>query len=197
MRKNIDNCDFTCMVCMEHHFRNSKKPRQGWICQYLARHDYCPSLKHVLFREQDEELSWLQMQKDFEKNKRKNEEMLAREAAGEKTIHQMYLKPHLFEAVEKGTKTVELRLDDAKSRWIREGDLIKFVCDDDFERSVMVEVTAKNIFVDFEESLESNDARSLGFTNYPPEKICQYLKSLYDEHKILASHIVAFELKLL
>ena len=86
----IDYRDFTCMVCMEHRWR-TVKPRKGWICPYRKNKTYCPSLEHVYYREQDEELSWTQMEKNLEKNMEINKQRQAREALGEKRCgHRKY-----------------------------------------------------------------------------------------------------------
>ena len=192
MKDQIDNREFTCLVCMEHRWR-TVKPRQGFICPYRAKHTYCPTLEHVYLREQDEELSWIQMGKDIEKNIELNKQRMAREAAGEKTIHQMKLYAALFNSVEAGVKTVEMRLDDAKRRWVREGDLIEYCCVDDSERKIMVEVKKKTIFLDFEELVENYDAKSLGFDGHSTEEICAYMRSLYDKQRLKACHVVAIE----
>ena len=199
MKPHLDLCrEFVCLVCFEHRWRTSAKPRKGWICPYLAskkQNEFCPALTHVYFRELDDELSWLNT--DIEKNKRINEERTAREARDEKTVHKLNLLMPFFHAVEQGTKNVEMRLDDSHTRWIREGDLIEFICAEYPEKSITVEVNAKTLFVDFEEGFEIYSPRSLGFSHHSPEKICRYLRSLYDKRKILASHVVAFEFKVL
>ena len=191
----IDCRDFTCMVCIEHRWR-TMKPRKGWICPYRKNKTYCPSLEHVYYREQDEELSWTQMEKNLEKNMEINKQRQAREALGEKTVHKMRLYARLFYAVVEGSKTVEVRLDDYKRLWVREGDLIEFSRVDDENETVTVEVTKKMVYVDFEELVENYDARSLGFEGYTIENICNYLRGLFETRKLKACHAVAIEFKL-
>ena len=192
MGEQIDNREFTCLVCMEHRWR-TVKPRRGFICPYRAENKYCPTLEFVYLREQDRELSWIQMGKDIEKNAEINRQRAVREAAGEKTVHQMKLFAPLFEAVKAGVKTVEMRLDDEKRRWVREGDLIEFTCVGSPDRRLTVEVTNKTVYLDFEELVESYDAKALGFEGYTAEEICEYMRSLYDLPKLRACHTVAIE----
>lgn len=190
--KQIDNREFACMVCMEHRWR-TVKPRKGYICPYRAKRTYCPTLEHVYLREQDPELSWIQMGKDLDKNIELNKQRMEREAAGEKTVHRMELLSPFFDAIAAGDKTVEMRLDDAKRRWIREGDLIEFCCAEHAGRKLTVEVAKKTSFVDFEELVEHYDAKALGFDGCAKQEICTYMRSLYDPQRLKACHAVAIE----
>ena len=133
------------------------------------------------------------MGKNIEKSMELNKKRMAREAAGEKTVHQMKLYVAPFNSVEAGTKTVEMRLDDAKRRWVREGDLIKFSCVDDSKRKIMVEAKKKTIYLDFKELVENYDAKSLGFDGQRTEEICAYMRLLYDKQKLKACHVDAIE----
>lgn len=162
--------EFVCMCCMEARWRQT--PRRGWICPYRAKDSYCPVVEHVYLREQYDEFSWARLEKDMEKNIEINKEREAREATGEKTTHHMQLLETHFKAVEQGIKTVEMRLDDAKRRWIREGDLIEFSNVNDSDSKLVVIVKKKMLFLDFEELADNYDARRLGFEGYSPEKIC-------------------------
>ena len=57
--------EFVCMCCMEARWRQT--PRRGWICPYRAKDSYCPVVEHVYLREQYDEFSWAQLEKDIEK----------------------------------------------------------------------------------------------------------------------------------
>lgn len=183
--------EFVCMCCMEYRWRQT--PRRGWICPYRAKDIYCPIVEHVYLREQYDEFSWAQMERNIEKNIELNKQRMEREAAGEKTIHKMNLLTSHFVSVERGIKCVEMRLDDEKRRWIRLGDLIEFTCADDIERKLMVEVSKKTLFLDFEELVRNYDSRILGFDGQTAEEICKYMKNLYGEQKLKACHVVAIE----
>ena len=155
-----------------------QKPRRGWICPCRAKDSYCPVVEHVYLRERYDEFSWAQLEKDIEINIEINKEREAREATGEKTIHHMQLLETHFKAVAQGIKTVEIRLDDAKRRWIREGDLIEFSNTNDSDSKIVVVVKKKKLFLDFEELVENYDAGLLGFEGYSSEKICEYMKTI-------------------
>ena len=183
--------EFVCMCCMEARWRQT--PRRGWICPYRAKDSYCSVVEHVYLREQYDEFSWAQLEKDIEKNIEINKEREAREATGKKTTHRMHLLETHFKAVEQGIKTVEMRLDDAKRRWIREGDLIEFSNVNVSDSKIVVVVKKKKLFLDFEELVENYDAGRLGFEGYSSEKICEYMKTIYGEQKLKACHVVAIE----
>ena len=59
---------------------------------------------------------------------------------GETMIHDMNLHSEPFEKMKKGTKTIELRLNDEKRRLIRAGDLIEFHHALDRSEKLMVKV---------------------------------------------------------
>ena len=179
------------MCCMEYRWR--QKPRRGWICPYRAKDVYCPVVEHVYLREQYDEFSWAQMEKDIESNIALNKIRMEREATGEKTVHKMKLLQTHFDSVVQGVKTNEMRLDDAKCRWIRAGDLIEFSCADDADRKLMVEVINKMVFLDFEELVEHYDTKVLGFEGYTTNEICEYMCYLYSKKKLKACHVVAIE----
>ena len=183
--------EFVCMCCMEYRWR--QKPRRGWICPYRANDVYCPVVEHVYLREQYDEFSWAQMEKDIESNIALNKNRMEREATGEKTVHKMKLLQTHFDSVVQGVKTIEMRLDDAKRRWIRAGDLIEFSCADDADRKLMVEVINKMVFLDFEELVEHYDTKVLGFEGYTTNEICEYMCYLYGKKKLKACHVVAIE----
>ena len=186
--------EFVCMCCMEYRWR--QKQRRGWICPYRARDVYCPVIEHVYLREQYDEFSWAQMEKDIESNIALNKIRMEREATGEKTVHKMKLLQTHFDSVVQGVKTVEMRLDDAKRRRIKTGDLIEFSCVEDAGRKVMVKVLGKVVFLNFEELTETYSAKSLGFAGYDSSDICDYMRSLYGERRLKACHVVAIEFSL-
>lgn len=183
--------EFVCMCCMEYRWR--QKPRRGWICPYRATDIYCPVVEHVYLREQYNEFSWTQMEKDLERNIELSKIRMEREAAGEKTIHKMKLLQTHFNSAAQGVKTVEMRLDDAKRRWIKPGDLIEFSCVDDADHKLVVEVVNKMTFLDFEELVDYYDIKSLGFDGYTAREVCEYMCSLYGKEKLKACHVVAIE----
>lgn len=63
--------------------------------------------------------------------------------------HTLNLHPQPFVMIEKGLKTIELRLWDEKRRQIRVGDTLRFVHTDDSVRTLTARVTALHRFPDF------------------------------------------------
>lgn len=76
-------------------------------------------------------------------------------------LHCMHLAPAPFEKIERGEKTIELRLNDLKRQAIRVGDVIRFEEIGGWEDVCYVEVTALHRFPSFEAL----------FAALPPEKL--------------------------
>ncbi|MBR4727608.1 MAG: DUF3850 domain-containing protein, partial [Clostridia bacterium] len=64
-------------------------------------------------------------------------------------LHCMHLVPAPFEKIERGEKTIEIRLNDEKRRQIRVGDAIRFEEIGGWEDVLYVEVTALHAFDSF------------------------------------------------
>lgn len=75
----------------------------------------------------------------------------------------MKLRPRPFELIERGIKTVEMRLYDEKRKLISIGDRIVFACTDDETRKVTVEVKALHRFESFEKLYSSMPLEKCGY----------------------------------
>ncbi len=79
-------------------------------------------------------------------------------------IHQMNLHAAPFDKIERGIKTIELRLYDEKRRHIKVGDEIMFTHSKDSTRTLRCRVTALHIFPSFEELYNTLPLLKCGYT---------------------------------
>lgn len=63
--------------------------------------------------------------------------------------HEMRLYREPFEKIARGTKTIELRLNDPKRQMLQVGDRIRFVCREQPELAVAARIEALHPFADF------------------------------------------------
>ncbi|KQL50386.1 hypothetical protein AN964_22220 [Heyndrickxia shackletonii] len=70
-------------------------------------------------------------------------------------MHQMGLYGEYFEAIKKGKKKVEVRLNDEKRRKIKIGDTIKFIKVPEQDETLQVQVTELRTYNTFKEMYES------------------------------------------
>ena len=107
----------------------------------------------------------------------------------------MNLHNNPFEAVKRGTKTIEMRLNDEKRRRIKIGDLIEFV---NTSTQEMLKVEVRNLYryKDFEELYSHHDKVSIG---YALNEVANYqdMQIYYNPSDILKNGVLAIEIKLL
>ena len=78
--------------------------------------------------------------------------------------HQMKLHSAPFDMIERGIKTIELRLYDEKRRFIKVGDKIEFTCSKDPARVLHCRIIALHIFPSFEELYTNLPLLKCGYT---------------------------------
>ncbi len=110
----------------------------------------------------------------------------------EKTIHQMRLWPNPFKKIKKGTKTIELRLNDEKRQLIKENDTIIFENIDTSEQ-IHAKVLSITPYVNFEELYKNYDPISMG---YEKDEICNYkdMEVYYSKKDIKKYGVLAIEI---
>ena len=79
-------------------------------------------------------------------------------------FHEMRLNAEPFEAIERGEKTIELRLYDEKRRNIRVGDIVRFTHSADESRTLERRVIALHVFPSFEELYRTLPLDRCGYT---------------------------------
>lgn len=108
-------------------------------------------------------------------------------------IHNMNLQDNPFESIDKGIKTVEMRLYDEKRRKINIGDIILFD-NDNTDKLIKTEVESLHIFRDFTELYNFFDKISLGYEEdevVNPVDMSQY----YSDEDIKKYGVVGIKIK--
>lgn len=77
-------------------------------------------------------------------------------------IHEMRLNKEPFEKIEKGTKTIEIRLYDEKRSLIKENDIIEFTNRED-NKKLKTKVIELHKYNSFEELYDNFDKIALGY----------------------------------
>ena len=112
--------------------------------------------------------------------------------------HRMRLVKEYFDAIKKGTKRYELRLNDEKRQLINVGDLIIFEEVDNPNNILKTKVKSLNIFNTFEELINTYDIEFLGKKEDTKEKLLSLLEGFYPKeeqakYKCLAIEIEKYE----
>ena len=79
-------------------------------------------------------------------------------------VHRMRLDPEPFDLMERGIKTIELRLFDAKRRALKAGDMIRFECTADEEEILYVRVEKLYVFDSFKDLYRALPLTECGYT---------------------------------
>lgn len=114
-----------------------------------------------------------------------------------RAIYQMRLFKVHFEKIERGEKTVEMRLMDEKRQRIREGDLITFTCEEEPHRAVTVEVVGVRAFSDFSDLAACFGTRAVGFDGRDAAFVGAYMKEIYGDDALRTYGAAAIEVHLL
>lgn len=94
-------------------------------------------------------------------------------------IYKMNLQDGPFEAINNGTKTIEMRLYDEKRQKINVGDIIEFDNDNTSE-IIKTEVVKLHLFPNFEELYNNFNKVAIGYSEDEeanPEDMSQYYKN--------------------
>lgn len=93
-----------------------------------------------------------------------------------------------------GRKDIEIRLLNEKSEKIKKGDKIKFKVIDDNDY-VLVEVTNKYIFENYDELWSNKDIVLRSSMNHTKEEIYNILCEIFGEERLVNSKIVGIQFK--
>lgn len=89
--------------------------------------------------------------------------------------HRMHLYRRYFDLVAQGRKTTEVRVADAARQLLREGDLIRFACD---EEEVLTRITRLARYRDFDAMYEREEASAINPTTSEDEQL-RGLREIY------------------
>ena len=97
--------------------------------------------------------------------------------------HKMKLNNKPFEKIKKGTKTIELRLNDEKRQNIKLGDKIKFLKEPDLNESFEAQVIGLLRYNSFEEMFKDYDISILSDKSMTKEELISVLEQFYTKEK--------------
>ena len=110
-------------------------------------------------------------------------------------IHQMSLRPHPFEKIKLGEKTIELRLYDEKRKEIKVGDTIEFFLEPEKIEKVNVEVTALLNYKTFSDLIDDFPTSVFGRIN--KEDLLKALYSFYTKEEESEKTVLGIKIKLI
>ena len=108
--------------------------------------------------------------------------------------HYMGLQTRYFQAIDKGTKDIELRLYDDKRRKIQVGDTIVFT-DQTTKQVLEKEVAGLLIFPTFYDLLEEVPTKRVSWPSMRRKEMLEIMEQFYPIEKQLKTHVVGIVLK--
>lgn len=110
---------------------------------------------------------------------------------------EMKLREGPFYSIERGVKTVEIRLNDEKRQQLHVGDIITFTLVNDEEEKIETEVVALHKFCTFKELFVSPLRDQCGAIHYTVEECVESMYQYYSKEQEEKYGVLAIELKLL
>ena len=113
-------------------------------------------------------------------------------------LHKMILNKAPFDKINKGIKTIELRLYDEKRRLMSEGDIIEFTCGDDRREVMLCRIIKMHIFDSFEALYSNLPLLKCGYTKSDIDTASpKDMKEYYSSEKEELYGVVGIEIKLI
>lgn len=110
--------------------------------------------------------------------------------------HRMNLNPVPFEAIKTGKKSVEMRLNDEKRKWMQVGDFIIFT-HTETEEEMLVKIVDKSVYKNFEELYANHDKTTIGYSAddvaKPEDMLEYYSKENIEKYGALAITVALVE----
>lgn len=107
---------------------------------------------------------------------------------------QMKLNDMPFNQIKRGSKTVEVRLNDEKRKTIEVGDYIEFT-NLTTQEVLTKQVEGLKVFNNFNEVYKTYDNVLLGARTYSEEEYVKSMSNIYDTEKVNKYHVLTIELK--
>ena len=112
-------------------------------------------------------------------------------------IYQMRLGKKFFDLVRDGKKTIELRVNDAKRKKYKVGNVVSFVCLDNPEEVISTQITAMYYFDSIKDAVITLGKQKLGFSETMTiDKIEDEYMQFYSNEEIQKLGLVALVLSL-
>lgn len=110
--------------------------------------------------------------------------------------HRMNLNPVPFEAIKTGKKSVEMRLNDEKRKWMQVGDFIIFTHTETKEE-MLAKIVDKSVYKNFEELYANHDKTTIGYSAddvaKPEDMLEYYSKENIEKYGALAITVALVE----
>ena len=112
-------------------------------------------------------------------------------------IYEMKLQPAYYDFMLKGTKRIEIRLNDEKRKDIKVGDKIKFYKEPDLKKYFLTEVVEILKFNNFEEMIDNLKIEELAAKSLTKEELLGTLEKYYSQEKQKKYGVLGIRIKLL
>jgi ASC-1-like (ASCH) protein len=114
---------------------------------------------------------------------------------GDKVLHKMKLQNSPFRKIQKGLKTIELRLYDEKRQKVQVGDQIEFANLEDRTQKLLTRVVALHRFDSFEEMFRVLPAEAMGYSKGQTPK-AEDMEQYYSKEEQELYGVIGIELVL-
>lgn len=114
------------------------------------------------------------------------------------TNHEMTLNPEPFVAIQIGTQIIETRINDEKRRLIEPGDTITFFLRPNRQKSFIVEVRGKSIFLTFHDLFSVISEVDFGYPkDTTPSEMTTNMQKYYSGEEEEKYGVVGFHIKVI
>ena len=125
------------------------------------------------------------------------DKLLISENLCEKTVHYMNLTEEPYTGIERGQKTVEVRLLDSKRRCLKVGDIIVFSRSDANGQICVTDVIGLDCYDSFRQLFISHSPDSAGFKGLSAENAAECMYRYYTKEQEKKNGVLAISIKLL
>lgn len=122
--------------------------------------------------------------------------LLSEKLCGKK-IHTMRLDEAPYRSMERGEKTVEIRLNDAKRKLVQVGDIIVFFCDDGNVNILVTEVVSLRHFNSFRQLFESELSARTGCSGMSTDDCVKSMYKYYTKEEEMKEGVVGIGIEVL
>lgn len=112
-------------------------------------------------------------------------------------IHEMKLQPKYYDYILKGTKRIEIRLNDEKRQAIKLGDKIKFLKEPNLNESFEVKVIGLLKYSSFEDLFKDFDISILSDKSMTKDELISVLEEFYPKEKQCQTGVLGIRIKLI
>ena len=98
-------------------------------------------------------------------------------------IHEMKLNPKYYNFIKNGTKRIEIRLNDEKRQKLKVGDKIKFINEQNKEKSFLVTIIKLTKYNSLEKLINNNKIETLADKQITKEELTKDIEKFYTKEK--------------